>query len=417
MIWLKNLNETQIDPVVIGDISINSLLYADDIILLSSTESGLQKSLDELNKFCSSWKLDVNKEKSKVMIFNSNGKTHLNYFKINDVHIETVKTYCYLGITLKYNGNINVSTKLLMEKGRKAWFKIKKTIGLDNACNFLEKLFDTLVSPIILYGSEVWGAYCNFRDSDPFEYLHLKFIKEILGIHSKATNVACLAELNRFPLKDKIKLLSLKFWDHISNSTNTLVNKIYKNLPTNNRWVTTIKEWTQKLGFGYLVNNSGNIKNTLGIIKQRIYDQNLQHQQSSINESNKLSFFRNVYKPNQRPPYVDICRFKSDRSNICKYRISAHSLEIERGRHRNIPHNNRKCTKCKSDQIEDEVHFFMHCPIYNTYRQELCLKLNNIYRNFNSLTKNKIFFLLNNNSLVALKAVIEYINKCICLVK
>ena len=79
---VKNLNETQTDPVVMGDISINSLLYADDIILLSSTESGLQKSLDELNKFCSSWKLDVNKEKSKVMIFNSNGKTHLNYFKI-----------------------------------------------------------------------------------------------------------------------------------------------------------------------------------------------------------------------------------------------------------------------------------------------------------------------------------------------
>ena len=94
---VKNLNETQTDPVVMGDISINSLLYADDIILLSSTESGLQKSLDELNKFCSSWKLDVNKEKSKVIIFNSNGKTHLNYFKINGVHIETVKTYCYLG--------------------------------------------------------------------------------------------------------------------------------------------------------------------------------------------------------------------------------------------------------------------------------------------------------------------------------
>jgi hypothetical protein len=29
-------------PVVMGDIEINSLLYADDIILLSSTEKGLQ---------------------------------------------------------------------------------------------------------------------------------------------------------------------------------------------------------------------------------------------------------------------------------------------------------------------------------------------------------------------------------------
>jgi hypothetical protein len=46
-----------------------------------------------------------------------------------------------------------------MENGRKAWFKIKKTIGLYNACDFLEKLFDTLISPIILYGSKVGGGH------------------------------------------------------------------------------------------------------------------------------------------------------------------------------------------------------------------------------------------------------------------
>jgi hypothetical protein len=39
-----------------------------------------------------------------------------------------------------------------MEKGRKAWFKIKKTVGLNNLCNLLEKNVDTLVVPIILYG-------------------------------------------------------------------------------------------------------------------------------------------------------------------------------------------------------------------------------------------------------------------------
>ena len=71
-----------------------------------------------------------------------------------------------------------------MEKGRKAWFKIKKTITLNNICNLLEKLFDSLVVPIILYGSEVWGVstYNKFRDSDLFEHLHLNVIKEILGV-------------------------------------------------------------------------------------------------------------------------------------------------------------------------------------------------------------------------------------------
>ena len=54
---ISNFNEGQVDPVIIGSVSIGSLLYADDIILLSSTQNGLQNSLNILNKYCVSWKL------------------------------------------------------------------------------------------------------------------------------------------------------------------------------------------------------------------------------------------------------------------------------------------------------------------------------------------------------------------------
>ena len=52
---------------------------------------------------------------------------------------------------------ISGSSKLLMEKDRKAFFKIKMSIGLNNHCCLLEKLFNTLVVPVILYCSEIWG--------------------------------------------------------------------------------------------------------------------------------------------------------------------------------------------------------------------------------------------------------------------
>ena len=66
------------------------------------------------------------------MVFNSNGKTYLNQFTYNIVDIETVENYCYLGMVLKFNGNFNMAINTLMEKARKAYFKIKKTIGLNN---------------------------------------------------------------------------------------------------------------------------------------------------------------------------------------------------------------------------------------------------------------------------------------------
>ena len=57
------------DPVKLGSTSFNCLLYTDDIILLSESETGLQKCLDKLSEYCKTWCLNVNHEKSKVMIF------------------------------------------------------------------------------------------------------------------------------------------------------------------------------------------------------------------------------------------------------------------------------------------------------------------------------------------------------------
>lgn len=174
---VDDLEKAKTDPVIVGDIQVNSLLYGDDIILLSSTQEGLQNSLNVLSNFCSSWKLDVNKEKSKAIVFNSNGRSYMNSFNLKGKHVETVKSYSYIGVTIKYTDNLNISSKLLMEKGRKAWFKIKKTVGLNNPCNLLEKLFNTLVVPIILYRCEIWGVDHCFKDGEPFEHLHIKFIK------------------------------------------------------------------------------------------------------------------------------------------------------------------------------------------------------------------------------------------------
>jgi hypothetical protein len=54
----------------IGEISVNCLLYADDIDLLPESKSGLQNCLNILETYCSNWKLQVNVEKSKVLILN-----------------------------------------------------------------------------------------------------------------------------------------------------------------------------------------------------------------------------------------------------------------------------------------------------------------------------------------------------------
>ena len=81
---------------------------------------------------------------------------------------------------------------------------------------------------------------------------------------------------NRTPLHLKIKLSAIKLLDHIVNSPNTLVNKIYINTEkTPNKLVTTIKEWINTLGIGHLN------------IQQRIQDEAKQNMNNLINVCEK----------------------------------------------------------------------------------------------------------------------------------
>ena len=71
MILPKTLNETdQIDPFILpnGE-KLSSLLYADDLVLLSKSSEGLQNCINVVSSFCESWHLSVNHMKSKILIF------------------------------------------------------------------------------------------------------------------------------------------------------------------------------------------------------------------------------------------------------------------------------------------------------------------------------------------------------------
>jgi hypothetical protein len=104
-----------------------------------------------------------------------------------------------------------------------------------------------------------------------------------------------------------------------------------------------------------------------------------------------------------------------DHAIICKFRISVHRLAIERGRYENIPKSSRVCTSCNTGQLEHEFHFFIQCPTYEKFRQQLINKIKCTYQNFNSLNGNNIFLIFDSGSLIILKAIIEFTNKCLAL--
>ena len=81
------------------------LMYADDLVLMSASTEGLQKCLDDLHIYCKMWKLKVNTDKTKILIFNKSCKLiKKHHFVFESKALEIVKEFKYLGIIIKASG-------------------------------------------------------------------------------------------------------------------------------------------------------------------------------------------------------------------------------------------------------------------------------------------------------------------------
>jgi len=94
-----------------------SLAYADDVVLIAKNREALEDMIDMLKRFLKDRKLELNVEKTKVMIFNSRGKLGRKVWKWGSKKIEEVKFFKYLGFTFNRKGNYNNHIKELRRKG------------------------------------------------------------------------------------------------------------------------------------------------------------------------------------------------------------------------------------------------------------------------------------------------------------
>ena len=79
------------------------------------------------------------------------------------------------------------------------------------------------------------------------------------------------------------------------------------------------------------------------------------------------------------------------RKALTRYRISDHSLAIEKGRHRQtpLPREDRLCTHCTENVVETELHFLTTCPLYQDIRDTYFPQFTQTQREFVDMTKDK----------------------------
>ena len=86
------------------------LLYADDAVVFAKSPQALQSILDDIELYCRTWGLKINTSKTKTMIFEK-GRHSTYDFYLNDVKLELVTSFKYLGIHFFKNGNLSRTQK------------------------------------------------------------------------------------------------------------------------------------------------------------------------------------------------------------------------------------------------------------------------------------------------------------------
>ena len=94
------------------------------LLYFSNTSEGLQKGLDILSDYGQKWKLTVNNDKTKVMVFRKGGILPRNLsFTFQGNMIEIVNKFVYLGISFSTGGSFTETHKTLSGQALKAIFK------------------------------------------------------------------------------------------------------------------------------------------------------------------------------------------------------------------------------------------------------------------------------------------------------
>ena len=358
----------------IGELSLNSLFWADDLVLFAKSEKDLDTLLETLEKYCKENELTINVKKTKCMTFNNTGRRENRPFFLDGKQLENVRSYKYLGFILTPSGEITSGLTDLKDRALKAFMKLKGDLGssFNENIPLSLKLIDTLIKPILLYASDFWGPL-KLPKNNPIENLHMHMCKRLIGVQKQTTNLAVLLELGRVPLSLESTKLAIKNWERIKGgqANPILINSLKDAEEHNLPWVQNIRGILERNGL--LALYLGNHTDKKPFIYKKLYERmsDIFHQDSFSdirNQEHKLRTYSLFKKEIGFEKYLIRMKNVPKRTQITKFRLSNHRLMIEIKRHDKTPKEKRFCPFC-INKVEDECHFLLECPQYTHLRE------------------------------------------------
>ena len=200
---------------------LNTLLFADDQVIIQDSEDKLQKSIYILNEMSKDYNLKISTDKTKTMVFR--GK-HLvrSKIEIDGSILDQVRQFNYLGCELSLDGEPDFDKKINSFQGICGTIRkhLKKT------CTDTQMKFHKVVTrPSLLYGSETWVT--TKRDMTRLEAAEMRFLRSVTGYTrlDKIRSEVIRKELGISGIQDMRLKYKQNWINHIERMDNTRLPK------------------------------------------------------------------------------------------------------------------------------------------------------------------------------------------------
>ena len=188
-----------------------TLMFADDVASPADSVISLQRQINAIEEFSNKSGMKINLTKTQIVVFRNGGPLRkIEKWFLNNTQITVSSFYKYMGLLF--------TPKLKWSKALTALTaQAKKSLNSINSYRYMYgplthydyfKVFDSMVKPILCYGSELWGY--SYRST--VENTQISACKQFLGVGKNTSNQMALGECGRYPLCLDYYVKFLKYW-------------------------------------------------------------------------------------------------------------------------------------------------------------------------------------------------------------
>jgi hypothetical protein len=221
----------------------------DDTTILAGGKRDLEKMLKKLKVESEKAGMRLNLKKTRIMTTGN-----LNKFKLDEMEIEIIDSYTFLGTIITTDGSMSKEINRRISSGTLAIIKLQKIMkDRDVTVTTKSKTVETMVFPVVTYGSDSWMVRKKERKKiDAFELWTWRRMLRTPWT-DRRTNASIIEEVKpKRSLEAAVTQLKLWYYGHVMRTNGTLerdimigqVEGLRRQGRPRLRWMDSIKETT-----------------------------------------------------------------------------------------------------------------------------------------------------------------------------